>query len=117
MANIDLDILDAAYEDGAFKKPLSYQQNIYFRASVISAWEIIEIIQSRVEMGIEGESIAQEMGMHYNTIKYYLRWMVEKKLIEFETPKGNQDQPMQSRIYRMKEQEKLSGTVKRNRKN
>jgi transcription initiation factor IIE alpha subunit len=102
MATIDLDILDAAYEDGVFKKPLTDRQNRYVRASVMSAWEIIKIIQSRLEMGIEGGAIAQEMGMHYNTVKYYLRWMVEKKLIEFETPKGDQDQPMQSRIYRIR---------------
>ena len=102
MANIDLEILEAAYKDGVFKKPLSDLQNIYFRASVISAWEIIKIIQSRLEIGIEGESIAQEMRMNYNTIKYYLRWMVDRNLIEFETPKGDQDQPTQARIYRIK---------------
>lgn len=103
MANIDLYILETAYEDGVFEKPPSDRQNIYFRASVISAWEILKIIQLRSELGIEGELIAKEMKMHYNTIKYYLRWMVDKKLIEYETPKGDQEQPMQARIYRIVE--------------
>ena len=102
MASIDLEILEAAYKDGAFYKPPNVLQNAYFRASVISAWEVINIIQSRAELGIEGEAIALEMGRNYNTVNTFLRWLVDKNLIEFETPKGDQDQPTQARIYRIK---------------
>lgn len=100
MANIDLDILESAYQDGVFKKPPNKEQNIYFRASIITAWEIIDIIKSRADMGIESSAIGLEMGMNRNTVRVFLRWLVEKHLIQFETPKGNNIQPMQSRIYR-----------------
>jgi response regulator of citrate/malate metabolism len=102
MASIDIKILEAAYQDGLFKQPPTDRQNIYLRASVMSAWEIIEIIQARLEIGIEGEEIAKEMRMNHETIKWYLRWLVEKNLIEFETPKGDQSKPTQSRVYRRK---------------
>ena len=102
MANIDREVLNAAYEDGAFYKPPNALQNSYFRASIITAWEIIDIIKSRSEIGIESETISTEMDVNINTIRYFLRWLTEKNLIEFETPKGDQDRPMQSRIYRIK---------------
>jgi hypothetical protein len=100
MASIDLEILESAYKDGAFKTPPNPLQNAYFRASVITAWEVIDIIQSRAELGIGGETIAVEMGINHNTVKVFLRWLLEKEIIEEQIVK-NDPLPM-PRIYRIK---------------
>ena len=101
MATTNFEILEASYDDGAFKKRPNDLQRIYFRASTITAWEIIEVIESRAELGVTGEAIALQMGCNYNTVNVFLRWLVDKKMVEFETPKGDHDQPMQARVYRL----------------
>lgn len=95
-------VLDASFKDGAFKKRPNASQKIFFRSSVITAWEILDIIKARSKLGIEGEEVASKMKLHPNTINTFLRWLVEKNLIEFETPKGDHDQPMPPRVYRPK---------------
>ena len=102
MASLNSKVLDASFKAGVFKKPPNASQKIYFRASVITAWKILDIIKSRSVLGIEGEEVALKMKRHPNTINTFLRWLVENDLIEFETPKGDHDQPMQARIYRIK---------------
>ncbi len=103
MANIDLKILEAAYKDGVFSKSPNDRQRLYLKASVISAWDILELIKYRRELGIEGNQIAEELDLNINTINTFLRWLTGKKLIEFETPKGDQAEPKKARIYHTKQ--------------
>jgi hypothetical protein len=101
MASIDTEILESAYKDGAFKNsPNEYQAN-YFRSSVITAWEVINVIAESKERGIERAAIAKKMRMNPNTVGYFVRWLLDKKIIQAESPKGDEIIPMYNVVYRI----------------
>lgn len=82
MAEINLDILDAAFTDGFFKKPLTQRQKLYFSPSVSTAWDVLGLVGDRAENGVVVEAIAQIVKLNKNTVRIYCRWLREKGLIE-----------------------------------
>lgn len=85
MAEINTNILDAAYEENLFKSRPTDRQFIYLSASIYTAWEILDLIESRSDIGIESQGIADKLGLNQNTVKIYLRWLMAKELIEIES--------------------------------
>lgn len=85
MAEINLDILNAAYEDNLFKSRPTDRQFIYLSPGISTAWEILGIIEGRSDLGIESQGIADNLGLNQNTVKIYLRWLMSKGLIEVES--------------------------------
>lgn len=81
MANIEISQLEAAYKDGIFSKKLSKNQEAYMRPSILSAWQILELVQLS-KKGILISSICDLVGQNTNTVRHYTRWLRSKKLIE-----------------------------------
>jgi predicted transcriptional regulator len=82
MAEINLEILDAAFDDGFFKKPLTQRQKLYLSPSVGTAWEVLKLVGDRAENGVVIEAIAQNLNLNKNTVRIYCRWLREKGLVE-----------------------------------
>lgn len=81
MAVINPKILNAAYADGFFDSPLSDDEKLYLHQSILTAWQIIQVIESSGIDGLELDQIAQRCQTHKNTIKIYCRWLRSKRLI------------------------------------
>jgi hypothetical protein len=84
MATIDTSILDAALEDKLFSRRLTSNQKRYLALSVITAWNIIQAIDDRLDDGIDVAALSQCVGIHPNTIKIYCRWLRSAGLIDYE---------------------------------
>lgn len=89
MAELNLQILDAAFEDGFFSQPLSIRQRLYLSLSVGTAWDILLMIGDRSENGATVEAIAQNLQLNKNTVRQYCRWLRGKKLIQGSRNEGH----------------------------
>lgn len=90
MASVDIAALEAAYADGFFESPLSEGEKIYLKQTISTAWRIITAVNARRDIGIGVDRLAEEAGIHPNTVKIYCRWLRQKSLIlaEFEAEPG-----------------------------
>jgi response regulator of citrate/malate metabolism len=84
MATLDLEILNAAEHDGVFAKPLNRNQERYCHRSIRTAWRIMNLIESRAEIGIGPQELSKALRLNHNTVKMYLRWFREVRLVEWE---------------------------------
>jgi response regulator of citrate/malate metabolism len=84
MATIDIEILNAAKNDGVFAKPLNRNQERYCHRSIRTAWRILKLIQSREELGIGAQELSKALRLNHNTVKIYLRWFREVRLVEWD---------------------------------
>lgn len=88
MSHISIKILDAAHKDGLFNTRPTKNQQVYIKPSILTVWDILDAIKKHSVNGIDGQSIADKLSIHHNTLKIYLRWMRSKKLIVCESEKA-----------------------------
>jgi hypothetical protein len=87
MASISLHILEKGFDDGWFSVELTENEKAYTASSILTVWEILDVIKERGSLGIDTMSIAESVGLHRNTVAIYLRWIVDKKLVTVEREK------------------------------
>lgn len=75
MAELNVDILEAAYDDKLFDKELTVRQRLYLIESVKTAWDILLLVKAAGENGAIVASIAQTLQLHPNTVRMFLRWL------------------------------------------
>ena len=80
MASVNLAILDAAYEDG-FIRSINSKEILYLHPSVVTANEIFVVLG---QDPLDIQQILYRIKLSENTLKIYLRWLHEKRLIRIE---------------------------------
>jgi DNA-binding IclR family transcriptional regulator len=90
MAELNLAILNAAFEDGLFKRPLTSNRKLYVVRSIATASSIITAIDDRGDDGIGVAALADAVGINENTAKIYCRWLRKKGLIGHEVEENSQ---------------------------
>jgi hypothetical protein len=84
MATINIEILNAAADDGVFERghePNS-NQRLYFHDSILTAWSIILLIDAH-PTGISHSELAEMTQLNRSTIVVYCQWLKDRVLVEF----------------------------------
>lgn len=82
MANVHINVLDAAHADGLIRASLTPAQCLYLKDTVLTVSKILEIVASADELDLE--QLVARSGLNSNTLKIYLRWLASKGYIRVE---------------------------------
>lgn len=84
MATINIDILDAACEDGVFNRgcePTDLQQR-YYPSFILTAWSVLSVIE-QCPQGISAADITDRLPIGRSTVIVYCQWLKERELVEW----------------------------------
>jgi response regulator of citrate/malate metabolism len=91
MATLNLDILNAAHEDGLIGIALSKRQILYLEPSVLTANRIIKAIELRGDA--TAEQLERDLILSRNTLNMYLRWIEKRGYIKSRPEPGQNGNP------------------------
>lgn len=93
MATLNTAILAAAHADRLLPSPLTTAQALYLHPTVVTANKIYWAIAESGDRGLDLLQLQAAIGIHYNTLTQFTRWMVQQKLIYIELEGEVQHRP------------------------
>jgi hypothetical protein len=84
VATLNVQILEAALEDGLITRRLKATQELYIHSSAKTANQIYWAVADS-EQGLDSEQLQRSIKVNRNTLFEYTRWMQSKRLIINET--------------------------------
>lgn len=101
MAQINFEMLDAAFNDGWFDRPIGERQRLYLRQSIITAHDLVILIKASID-GLSAEQLTNRSQLNHQTCLQYCRWLAEKGLITIGEERNHGSSGVRN-VYRIKE--------------